>query len=587
MKARPEGGPDMAADLHRRAAQALQRGLHDEALELLTRAVSLQPDNAAIHHDIGAVYWRKGRVFKAEEHYMRAIKLAPASSSAFNSLGALLVERGRLAEAEKCFLRALQIDPRCFEAHHALGNVLQQTNRTELSEKAFRCALELRPAEAPVWIDLGGLLATLGRSAEAADCFSKAGDLDSGSAMPWIRLLNLLEKSNRVTEACQVLAEKKAMFAGTLDITVIEAKLLRRKGDVAGAITLLESCRSEVDLALPGGTSSGYFFELGRLYDMNNDTDKAFASFQEAQIRHGLDPKTSPYDGKEFSALVARVRQDFTHEMAQGLCPPAEPGATTAPVFLVGFPRSGTTLLDQILSSHQDVFVAEERSAVQRMLRGLAALHGENTNASYPASLNRLNAEDVKKLRQLYIAEHRRHQAIGDQRVFVDKMPLNMAHAGLIQRIFPDAKFILALRHPCDAVLSNFMQKFNRSGDNVLHDLAISYDEIFGLWERYAGILSLKVHAIRYEDVVANFRPAVAGLLEFIGVEWNDAVMEFDKTAREKGRIKTPSYHQVTQKIYTRSSGRWLRYRKHLEPVLPILEPWALKYGYSMDDAGS
>jgi len=117
-----------------------------------------------------------------------------------------------------------------------------------------------------------------------------------------------------------------------------------------------------------------------------------------------------------------------------------------------------------------------------------------------------------------------------------------------------------------------------------LEDGARFYDEVFGLWDHYTKTADLGVHMIRYEDVVADFRPTVASLLDFLGLEWSDAVLEFDKTAREKTRIKTPSYRQVTEKIYTRASGRWLRYRKHMEPVLPILAPWALKYGYAMDE---
>jgi hypothetical protein len=160
-------------------------------------------------------------------------------------------------------------------------------------------------------------------------------------------------------------------------------------------------------------------------------------------------------------------------------------------------------------------------------------------------------------------------------------------HAGLITRVFPGAKFILALRHPCDVVLSCFLRRFDLNTAMVqfldLEGAARFYDTVFSLWEHYNRVMNLNVHAIHYEDVVRDFRPTVAALLEFLKVPWNDAVLEYDKTAREKAHISTPSYHQVTQKIYTRASGRWLRYKKHMEPVLPILEPWVKKLGYSMD----
>ena len=118
-----------------------------------------------------------------------------------------------------------------------------------------------------------------------------------------------------------------------------------------------------------------------------------------------------------------------------------------------------------------------------------------------------------------------------------------------------------------------------------LKDAAKFYDAVFGLWDHYTNVMTLDVHTIRYEDVVSDFRPTVAALLDFLGVPWNDAVLEYDKTAREKPRINTPSYHQVTQKIYTRASGRWVKYHRHLAPVLDILKPQVEKSGYKIDKA--
>jgi hypothetical protein len=193
---------------------------------------------------------------------------------------------------------------------------------------------------------------------------------------------------------------------------------------------------------------------------------------------------------------------------------------------------------------------------------------------------------EVEGMRAQYFTEHGGWAATWEG-VFIDKLPLNIVHAGLITRVFPGAKFILALRHPCDVVLSCFLRRFDLNTAMVqfldLEGAARFYDAVFSLWGRYTSVMKLDVHAIHYEDVVSDFRPTVASLLDFLGVPWNDAVLEYDRTAREKAHISTPSYHQVTQKIYTRASGRWLRYRKHMEPVLPILEPWVKKLGYSMD----
>ena len=204
----------------------------------------------------------------------------------------------------------------------------------------------------------------------------------------------------------------------------------------------------------------------------------------------------------------------------------------------------------------------------------------------YPACLAKLTPEEIDAMRRMYFSVHKMSEDV-EGTLFIDKLPLNLLHAGIIKRMFPDAKFILALRHPCDTVLSFFMHELALNRLTVqsldIEDSARLYDQSFSLWEQYASVLDLDVHAIRYEDVVANFRPTIEALLTYLGVEWTDAVLEFDKTAKARGRIGTPSYHQVTQKLYTRASGRWQRYRTHLEPVLPILAPHAARYGYAMD----
>ena len=484
-------------------------------------------------------------------------------------MGCSLLEKGDFQEAEKFLLQAVRLTPSSPAAHASLGQLLQRTRRAALAEKAYRHALQLRPDYAPAWAELGNLLRENLRVTDAIDCFRRALSLDPSMRAPWIGLLQLLEWANRLDEAEEALAEAKKVLPPSAPLLVAEARLLRRRSRAAEAISLLEGFSGVCENSLQ---NADLLFELGELYDAVDAADKAFGSFA---LAHECRSTAVAYNNDQFSGVIARLRRNFTPAMGGREGEQTEPSLPT-PVFLVGFPRSGTTLLDQILSSHPDVAVAEERRAVNKMVQRLAS-------AGYPESLERLQEEDILELREIYLNEHRKYMDIGTRKIFVDKMPLNLVHAGLIRRVFPGARFILALRHPCDAVLSCFMRKFSLRGATVLGDLAQSYDEIFDLWQHYRDILDLTVHEVRYEDVVVDFRATVSGLLDFLGLSWNDAVLEFDKTARAKGPIFTPSYHQVTEKIYTRASGRWLRYRKHLAPVLPILAPWADKYGYTMD----
>ena len=169
----------------------------------------------------------------------------------------------------------------------------------------------------------------------------------------------------------------------------------------------------------------------------------------------------------------------------------------------------------------------------------------------------------------------------------VDKMPLNTVDAGLIARLFPKAKVLLALRHPCDVVLSGFMQAFKPNPAMVqfetLKSSALFYAAVMDLWRQYEPVLPLSVHRVRYEDLIADFEGETRRMLAFLGVAWDDAVLAYAERAKGKA-IATPSYHQVTQPIYTRSVGRWRNYHAAFADVLPILEPWLKAFGYQDGD---
>jgi hypothetical protein len=189
-------------------------------------------------------------------------------------------------------------------------------------------------------------------------------------------------------------------------------------------------------------------------------------------------------------------------------------------------------------------------------------------------------------MRALYFAEAARHVPITSETTLVDKFPLHLNKAPLIHRLFPEARIILALRHPCDAVLSCFITNFrlNHAMANFL-DLthaATVYDLSFGLFEKARAIMPLRVHPIRYENVVDDSRAELGPLFDFLGLDWHDGVLDHRETAAMRGIISTASYAQVTEPLYKRAAGRWQRYRKHLEPVLPVLAPWAERYGYEI-----
>jgi hypothetical protein len=251
-------------------------------------------------------------------------------------------------------------------------------------------------------------------------------------------------------------------------------------------------------------------------------------------------------------------------------------------VFLIGFPRSGTTLLDQILDAHPALHTMEEKPAIDIVKQAVERLTG-----GYPDALASLTAEDTVKLRRVYFAEVARFMGGVPQGILVDKMPLNTIEVGLIHRLFPRARILLALRHPCDVVLSGFMQAFKPNAAMVhfgdLADTARFYASVMGLWRRYAEVLPLEVLTTRYEDLVTDFEAETRRILAFLELPWDDSVLTYAERAKSRA-IATPSYHQVVQPIYARSVGRWRNYREQMADVLPLLRPFVDVFGYRIEE---
>jgi hypothetical protein len=224
----------------------------------------------------------------------------------------------------------------------------------------------------------------------------------------------------------------------------------------------------------------------------------------------------------------------------------------------------------------------EEKPAVDIVKKAVEKLPG-----GYPDSLANLTAEDADRLRRAYFAEVDRFMGGPPPGILVDKMPLNTIEVGLIHRLFPKAKILLALRHPCDVVLSGFMQAFKPNAAMVhfggLADTAKFYASVMSLWHRYAEVLPLDVLTTRYEDLVADFEAETRRILTFLGLPWEDSVLSYAERAKSRP-IATPSYHQVVQPIYAQSVGRWHNYREQMAEVLPVLRPFVEAFGYQLEE---
>jgi tetratricopeptide (TPR) repeat protein len=505
------------------------------AVEALARAAALRPDLAIIHRNLGGALAESGRLEESRAALGRAVRLAPGDTHCLVELSRALVRLGRLDEAMAPLEEAARAAPGDATVQVEIGLVHAGRDALDESEAAYRRAIAAQPNHAPAYAQLALLL----------DSANRAGEIGA-----------LLE----LADAAGVAAEE-TNFARAL--------LARREGrlEESLALAIAASCSTE-----PHRKAQ----LIGELNDRLGRPGPAFAAFVGMNRLVAALPSNPRAAAQAYRDRLAAQAGIVTTAWHRSWTQFALPDGRPAPAFLVGFPRSGTTLLDTLLMGHPDIKVIEERPLLAPVAARLGSLE----------RLAGLDAGEAAALRALYFEALDQYAEEDPARLVVDKMPLNMTYAPLLHRLFPEARFIFAERHPADVVLSCFMTNFriNPAMANFLDlgDAARLYDLAMSHWEHCRSVLPLKVHNVRYEELVADLAGAVRPLLEFLGLPWDEALLDHRATARGRGYVATASYAQVTEPIYARASGRWRRYQDEMEAVLPLLAPWAEKMGYEM-----
>ncbi len=553
-------------------------GRPDDAIAAYRRSLEIHPNNDSCHINLGNLLKDNGETAAAAASYRRTIEINPSHPLAHTNLGNALRELGQLDEAVASHRRAIELDPYYAEAHSNLGTVLHSQGHLEGAIVSYQKAIAIKPDYAEAYNNLGITLQQLGRFDDAVANYQKAIAIKPDYADGHCNLGAAYERANRLDQAEIQIQKALDIDPDYPKASIYLSTLLRRRGKIKEAIQRLEGLPVE---NFDREDVSRLHFELGKLYDLELDSEQAFEHFSkgnEAQAEGARDGVVSDRN-LNFVTHSARVlTSEFIDSWRKGAAQPA----MESPVFLVGFPRSGTTLLDQILDGHPRIQVMEEKPALNEVKSAVWDMPG-----GYPSALAMLKEEDVQGLRDLYFQNVDLHLSRKPSAILVDKFPLNIIHIPLIMRLFPNCRLILALRHPCDVILSNFMQEYelNDAMANFLTmDGAVRYYErVMRLWLQCADLFPLNVHTVRYESLVTDFEGDIRKLVEFLDVGWDDSVMDYRAHAKQRKNINTPSYQQVTEPIYQRAKYRWTRYAKHLAPFIKDMTPLIEALGYSME----
>jgi tetratricopeptide (TPR) repeat protein len=546
------------------------QGRFAEAASCYAKVVAREPRDWEIWNNLGNARRAAGDGPGAIDALAEARRLRPDLPAIHYNLGVSLAEAGRLEEGTGAFAEAARLAPDNPGALLELGRALRHLGRHDDALPPLVRAGELAPGNADVEMERARALSGLGRYDEAEGAYLSALVAQPGFAAAFLERGLLLERGNRLERLPSLLAEAAARHVAPGDLAYLQALALEREGKFEEA---LAEARKAPDTDDPVRKAS----LIGRLADRLGDAAAAFAAYGAMNRSVAAAHPGARDAAAAYRRHVAVLTDMLTPAYAAGWPVAAPEQARAAPVFLVGFPRSGTTLLDTLLMGHSGIHVLEEEPILQRVGAALGDF----------ARLPGLDAVEVDRLRALYFAELDALDGEARGRMVVDKLPLNILGAPLIHRLFPEAKLIFAERHPCDVVLSCFMQNFdvNDAMTNFLDlgDAAVLYDLVLAFWTKCRAMLPLDVHVLRYEALVADKEKEMRALLAFLGLEWDDAVLDNQGMAIRRGPIATPSYAQVAQPIYSRASGRWQRYRAEMAPVLPTLEAWAKRMGYPVN----
>jgi tetratricopeptide (TPR) repeat protein len=534
--------------------QIRRRAGHEQAaLALLLRLVAVEPNNVDATQELALLLFQRGDLAAAEHHARNAVRLAP-------------------------------VHPR---SHNLMGMILTEAQRPHIGEFHYRRVLEISGARDSILLaNLAWNLKCQGRIAEARELYSESVEAAPHIFQTLFGWGQLEEVDGNFVAAKAKLDRAAEIRPDDPGLRVARATLLAREGKLAAALAEFEPD--------PGGDGNGAstgarsdsnaLLEKGRILDRLGRYDEAFVCFDEAK-RLAREITGKRYLDHQAREIASRLRQFFVNDRLRLMPLASVREGCAQPIFIIGFPRSGTTLAEQALSSHPRISAGDELPFVNEFSDTIPRLFG--SPLSYPEALAELwmgdNRRGPEALRDAYLqkAELRGFIKPGST-YFTDKMPLNEMHLGLISLIFPRSPLIHILRHPLDVVLSVYSHHLTHGYfcAYALETIAHHYALVMDLIHHYRAQMALRYVPVRYEDMVEDMSGSVRRMLDFIGESFDERCVNFQDNRRLP---HTPSYAQVTQKLYDRSRFRYRHYRKHLEPVIPILKPVIDRLGYSLN----
>ncbi len=570
-----------------------QSGRVNAAIRQFRKALDIAPDAANIHYNLGNAYRDDRQIPLAVEHYKRAVDLDPDNLNALFNLGQCHYNQENFTQAAAILQRVVDRAPNDLEAHVLLARALYLSKRYALTRKAledalaltqdapevlgfyaevtamlgdFRTAVEYydllltkRPGAPEVLRQKAAALRAMGDTEGALDHYRMAVQAAPGDPVNRAAVGLLLERMNRPDDAWTEITPALDQHPGNPALNLVAARLERRAGDHGKALARLKGLDPATRDASPA--LGDICLEMGFLYENLNRPGDAIENFELGNAFLARDAQAVAMFRARSAEYLGRLNQAYDGPTAR---PAGHAGDGKAPVFLVGFPQSGEVPLNQAMNAHPGIQVLEEQAALS-VVRDHLLARGDD----FPANLFDIAETDLAMLREIYFQAVDRAVTRDPDALLIDTLPLNILDAGLIHRLFPDAKFILTLRHPCDVCLDCFTHPFAMNDGTVhftrLDDTVGFYEQVMSLWQTQRDALALNVHEVRHEDLVAGPQQTARQLLEFLDVPWDDGILA--PLAAANG--------------VAMHADRWRTFAIHMVPYLQRLRPFIKGFGYA------
>jgi tetratricopeptide (TPR) repeat protein len=536
-----------------------ENGFHSAYFQCCIACLKINPQNAYAYYGAGNACFKTGDIKKALQFTQQAVMHGRNDPKILSAAGILLQKSGRHDGAIQYFLHSLKHDPNNAMVHSLAGRSHQLTGNAEQAVLHYKKSLELNPRLEKSLMWLSAHYQTVGDFDNSLHFINEALKVSPKSPSLlsiYANLLTMLGKKSEAYKIVRGLIDDDKHIPFTLNVYSI---LYQNHGDTSELVKLLENEIKRTSISDADKRMLGY--ALGKVYDSLGKYESAFRYYK---LANNLN--SSKYHIEAHVAHVQEIVDVYNQEYTSAL--PQYSESNDSPIFIIGMPRSGTTLVEQILSRHPKVHATGELTFIVDIVRNLCGkLATNNINLSI---IRQLNVEDFKNRAEEYMC--RVTELLGSADRFTDKLPTNYMYLGLISQMFPKAKIIHCNRDPRDTCLSIYFQDLGsfHAYSNDLCDTAYVYSEYVRLMNHWRNVLNIPILDIYYEDIVSDIKGNVERILDFCDLDWEDECLLFYKSER---LVATSSFDQVKQPIYNQSAGRWRNYKQHLGDIEQILKP--------------